>query len=35
MPLSDHLMHRISLENITHFDFGREMWIKNYLKDYS
>ena len=24
----------IVLENTTHFDFGRETWIKYYLKDY-
>lgn len=28
-------MYRISLENITLFDFGRETWTKYYLEDYS
>lgn len=28
-------MHIISLKNTTYPDFGRETWIKNYLKDYS
>ena len=27
--MTDHLMYRISLENTTYFDFGREKWIKN------
>ena len=31
----DHLMYRISLENTADFDFKRETWIQNYLKDYS
>ena len=31
----DHLMYRISLENTAYFDFKRETWIQNYLKDYS
>ena len=33
--ITDHLMHRISLENTAYFDFKRETRIKNYLKDYS
>ena len=28
-------MYRILTENTTYFDFGRETWIKNYVKDYS
>ena len=32
--ITDYLMNRISLENTTYFDFGRQTWIKNYLKDY-
>ena len=31
----DHLMYRISLENTTYFDFGREKCIQNNFKDYS
>ena len=31
----DHLRYRISLENTAYFDFKRETWIQNYLKDYS
>ena len=28
-------MYRILTENTTYFDFGRETWIKNCVKDYS
>ena len=31
----DHLMYRISLENTTYLDFGRETCIQNNFKDYS
>ena len=31
----DHLMCRISLKDTTYFDFRRETWIPNNLKDYS
>ena len=31
----NHLMYIISLKTTTNVDFGRETWIKNYLKDYS
>ena len=30
----DHLMYRISLKDTTNFDFRRETWIPNNLKDY-
>ena len=30
----DHLMYRISLKDTTYFDFRRETWIPNNLKDY-
>ena len=29
----DQLMYKILLRNTTYFDFGRETWIKNFLKD--
>ena len=32
--ITDYLMNSISLENTTYFDFGRQTWTKNYLKDY-
>ena len=31
----DHLMYRISLKDTTYFDFRKETWISNNLKDYS